>query len=71
MLGKIYQREDKFDEAIAEFNLCTANSKSADVDNQDATVFLGQCNTAKKITSKISMPKKISRTIQDNFVFTN
>ncbi|MDZ4664126.1 MAG: carboxypeptidase regulatory-like domain-containing protein [Bacteroidota bacterium] len=49
VLGKILQGEEKFDEAITEFNLCTTNSKSGDADNQDATVFIEQCNTAKKL----------------------
>ncbi len=51
ILGKIYQKEDNFDEAIKEFNLCTANAKADDVDSQDATVFINQCNIAKKLIS--------------------
>lgn len=49
MLGKIYQAEEKFDDAINEYNLCTANSKPSDEDSQDASVFVSQCNVAKKI----------------------
>lgn len=51
VLGKIYQREEKYDEAIAEFNLCTTHSKADDEDAQDATVFVSQCNTAKKLVA--------------------
>ncbi len=51
ILGRIYQKEDKYDEAIAEFNLCTANSKPEDEDSQDATIFISQCNVAKKLTA--------------------
>ena len=51
MLGKILQAESKYDEAIAEYNLCTTNSKPGDEDSQDASVFISQCNVAKKITA--------------------
>jgi Tol biopolymer transport system component len=51
ILGEIFQKEEKYDDAIAEFNLCTANSKPGDVGHQDATVFISQCNVAKKLTA--------------------
>ena len=51
MLGRILQREEKYDEAITEFNLCTTNAKADKEDAQDATVFLSQCNNAKKMTA--------------------
>lgn len=49
VLGKVLQKEEKYDEAIAEFNLGTTNSKPGDEDSQDAAVFLSQCNVAKKL----------------------
>jgi Tol biopolymer transport system component len=49
MLGKILQNEGKYDEAITEFNLCTSNAKADKEDAQDATVYVAQCNNAKKM----------------------
>ncbi len=46
ILGRIYQNEEKYEDAISEFNLFTANSKPEDEDSQDATIFISQCNVA-------------------------
>ncbi len=51
LLGKILQKEEKYDEAIAEFNLCISNGKVDKEDAQDASVFVTQCNTAKKLVA--------------------
>lgn len=51
ILGRIYQREEKYDDAISEFSLCASFSKADDEEGQDATLFVTQCNTAKKLVA--------------------
>jgi len=49
VLGKIYQAEEDFDKAIAEFNLFIAAPSKDEENNEDANVLLSHCQNAKKM----------------------
>jgi len=51
LLGRIFQQEAKYDEAIEQYNLCTSNTKAGDEDSQDATMYVNQCKKAKQLIS--------------------
>jgi Tol biopolymer transport system component len=48
VLGRIYQQNEKFDEAITAYTACKNNTKPGDEDATDATVYINQCNNARK-----------------------
>ena len=48
ILGRIYQQEENFDEAINAYTICKNNIKAGDDDAADADTYISQCNNAKK-----------------------
>lgn len=48
-LGKIYQSQSKFDDAITNYEAYKAKASAKEVDEEDALVYLGQCTTAKTL----------------------
>lgn len=52
LLGKIYQRSGEIDKAIEHYQMHNASDKAASAEKEEVTVFLAQCDVAKKLMSE-------------------
>ena len=48
-LGRIYQMQNKYDDAISNYEAYKAKATSKELEEEDALIYLGQCNTAKTL----------------------
>ncbi len=48
-LGRIYQKQNKYDDAISNYEAYKAKATSKELEEEDALIYLGQCNTAKTL----------------------